>query len=115
MKSIFKTIGNYTKEKRIAAGLSQVAVARKLGYGSAQFVSNVERGLCGYPLRNLRKLEKVLGVDLKHMQALLVSAYDAEVSSAFFPKKKTKPRAANPYRHGCNPALIRFSGNGEVK
>lgn len=88
MKPIFKTIGNYTKEKRVAAGLSQVAVAKKLGYGSAQFISNVERGLCGYPLKNLKKLEKVLGVDLKHMRTLLVSAYTAEVSNAFFPKKK---------------------------
>lgn len=34
------------KEKRLASGLSQLEIAKTLGYSSGQFVSNWERGLC---------------------------------------------------------------------
>lgn len=88
MKPIFKTIGNYTKEKRLEAGLSQASIARKLGYGSAQFISNVERGLCNYPAKNLKKLEKLIKIDLSYTHQLMVEAYDEELSKVFFPKKK---------------------------
>lgn len=93
MKPIFKIIGDYTRQKRIAAGLSQRQVAQKLGYNNAQFVSNVERGLCNYPLRNLKKLEKLIGLDLVHTRDLLVIEYGANIARVFFPEPK-KPKAA---------------------
>ncbi|RYZ80952.1 MAG: XRE family transcriptional regulator [Proteobacteria bacterium] len=49
-------LGCYLREKRIAAGLSQKAVSLNLGYESAQFVSNWERGLSEVPANTLEKL-----------------------------------------------------------
>ena len=38
-------LAKYLKEKRLAANLSQINIAHRLGYGSAQFISNWERGV----------------------------------------------------------------------
>lgn len=52
---------NYFKTLRLNAGLSQRAVSDKLGYTSSQFVSNWERGLCGFPPSKISKAAKIFG------------------------------------------------------
>ncbi|MEZ0393063.1 MAG: helix-turn-helix domain-containing protein [Pseudobdellovibrionaceae bacterium] len=49
-----KKMGNFLREKREAKGLTQAQVALKLGYGSPQFISNIERGVSKVPLKSLR-------------------------------------------------------------
>lgn len=44
------------KEKRLAARLSQKEVAKRLGYTTAQFVSNWERGVSQPPVQVLKKI-----------------------------------------------------------
>jgi transcriptional regulator with XRE-family HTH domain len=51
-----KFLADFLREKRLASGQSQGVVAKKLGYTSAQFVSNWERGLSSPPVHTLRKL-----------------------------------------------------------
>jgi len=41
--------GEFVKEARLAAGLSQTKLAKRLGWSSPQFVSNIERGLSSLP------------------------------------------------------------------
>ena len=48
-----RTLNEYLRQKRIASGLSQLDVARVLGYASPQFVSNWERGLVSPPLETI--------------------------------------------------------------
>jgi transcriptional regulator with XRE-family HTH domain len=57
------TAGEFFKEARIKAGLSQVDVAKKFGWTSGQQVSNAERGLSQFPIRRLKALCHLLGVD----------------------------------------------------
>ncbi|MCB0378100.1 MAG: helix-turn-helix transcriptional regulator [Bdellovibrionales bacterium] len=52
----------FLREQREAAGLSQKEVATKLGYSSAQFISNWERGISAPPVKILRKLAKLYNV-----------------------------------------------------
>lgn len=49
-------LADFLREKRTESGLSQMGVAKTLGYTSAQFVSNWERGLSSPPISTLRKL-----------------------------------------------------------
>ncbi|PIS12155.1 MAG: XRE family transcriptional regulator [Bdellovibrio sp. CG10_big_fil_rev_8_21_14_0_10_47_8] len=49
-----KRMGNFLKQKREQQGLTQAQVADKLGYGSPQFISNIERGISRVPLRSLK-------------------------------------------------------------
>lgn len=47
-------LGPFLREKREQKGLTQAQVAEKLGYGSPQFISNIERGISRVPLKSLR-------------------------------------------------------------
>lgn len=56
MRFSMRTLSGYLKEKRIDSGLSQLDVAKVLGYSSPQFVSNWERGLVSPPLETIAVL-----------------------------------------------------------
>lgn len=76
---LHKHLGSYLKTKRQQSGLTQKDVATKLGYSTAQFISNFERGLCSPPLNNLKVLvglynvpaEEVLDIILKEQENIL--------------------------------------------
>ena len=63
-------LGAFLQEHRVRANLSQKEVADRLGYSSAQFISNFERGIASPPLRHLKvmielynmSVEKVMGI-----------------------------------------------------
>lgn len=55
-----KTLAQTLKEVRIKAGLSQREVADTLGYSSAQFISNWERGVSHPPINSLKKIALAL-------------------------------------------------------
>ena len=53
------------KNLRERAGLTQREVSDALGYSTPQFISNVERGRCRFPIQKLGKIRKLyrLSVD----------------------------------------------------
>ncbi len=51
--------GNQWRLLRERAGLTQAEVADNLGYSTPQFISNVERGRCRYPIEKLGKIKKI--------------------------------------------------------
>lgn len=53
--------GNIWREAREKKGLSQYQVAETLGFTSAQYVSNIERGICKMARRHYKKLAKIFG------------------------------------------------------
>ena len=55
MKKQFKTIARLVKSRRIEVSLSQKELSERLNLGKAghQFISNVERGMCGIPAKNI--------------------------------------------------------------
>lgn len=55
-------LGDFLKEKRERAGLSQKTVSNKLGYSTAQFVSNWERGISHPPVTALKKIAHLYGI-----------------------------------------------------
>lgn len=60
-----KDLGEFLRQKRIAAGISQIEIARAAKFSNAQFISNIERGLCSVPgyilntMVGLYQIEKV--------------------------------------------------------
>ena len=67
--------------------MSQAELAEKLGYGSSQFISNIERGLCGFPISKLKKLCKILKIDERMMLEALVADFTEEIQRDGFGKK----------------------------
>jgi transcriptional regulator with XRE-family HTH domain len=56
MRLVMRTLSDYLRQKRVDSGLSQLDVAKVLGYSSPQFVSNWERGLVSPPLETIAVL-----------------------------------------------------------
>ncbi|MES2857253.1 MAG: helix-turn-helix transcriptional regulator [Bdellovibrionota bacterium] len=56
MRLVMRTLNDYLRTKRVDSGLSQLDVAKVLGYSSPQFVSNWERGLVSPPLETIAVL-----------------------------------------------------------
>lgn len=65
------------KDHREKSGLSQLEVADTLGYSSAQFVSNWERGLCEPPLKSLKKLCRILDINEKEILRVILKEQKA--------------------------------------
>jgi transcriptional regulator with XRE-family HTH domain len=58
-----EAFGTMLAQARVNAGISQIALAKKMGYSSPQYVSNWERGICGPPLDKLHVLSKSLRIN----------------------------------------------------
>lgn len=57
------SVGKMLKKRRIELGIQQMDIAKKLGYGSAQFISNWERGISNPPPKVIKRLAKILEID----------------------------------------------------
>ena len=68
-------LGDYLAARRVTSGLSQKDVAKKFGWGSAQYVSNIERGVCATPSGHLKQLIKLYGMDKKNFIGLMQGLY----------------------------------------
>lgn len=75
-----KEFGKYLREYRLDVGLSQGDVAKKLKYGSAQFVSNWERGLARPAEKDLKKIVNMFMLDRNEVKRHWV-AVDIEMSN----------------------------------
>jgi transcriptional regulator with XRE-family HTH domain len=91
MEKYFQTLGTLLKKSRVQAGLSQDDVAKKLGYGSYQFISNWERGISSPPCKILKKIQAIYGVPASKLYKVLLSDSIARVEqqlAAEFKKSK---------------------------
>ncbi|MCB0412028.1 MAG: helix-turn-helix transcriptional regulator [Bdellovibrionales bacterium] len=82
-------LGQYFRQKRVDAGLTQIDLARVFGYSSSQFVSNWERGLCTPPMASMAKLCEVLKIPKKEIVDVLTEEYRRTLEKAV---KKSKAR-----------------------
>lgn len=85
-------LASYLKQKRMGAGLSQGEVAEKLGYTTAQFVSNWERGIAKPPLVALAKLTKLYSLSVDDVLDRYLLTTKRRLETYFFKKPKGKPK-----------------------
>lgn len=77
------SLGNFLKDKRIESGFSQNEIAAELGYTSAQFISNWERGLCSPPMNIMHKLIKIFKIDPNQLLKLMLEDSRRELTENF--------------------------------
>ena len=70
----YELLGEFLKNKRLAAGLTQRAVSSALGYSSAQFISNFERGIAAPPLNKMKVLTKLYKLPVEEVVNLMIEA-----------------------------------------
>lgn len=74
IKRPFTQFGEYLQAKRTKAGLTQRDVSNVLGYSSAQFISNFERGIAVPPLKKLKVLVKMYDMAVPEVTDMLLEA-----------------------------------------
>ena len=67
MRVALTSLSQFLKEKREECGMSQLEVARQLGYSSPQFVSNWERGIVAPPIDTIAILIDLYKIQPSHV------------------------------------------------
>lgn len=88
-----KRIGQFLKQHRVKAGLTQSDVAQRLGYTSPQFISNIERGLCSAPVKHLKDFAKMYNLDSEELIGLLLTEHETMLRTAL--NLEEKPAASS--------------------
>ena len=78
-----RKIGNKIKEARGLAKMTQKDVSNQLGYDTAQFISNVERGEASLPLEKLRDIIKLLRIADDEIIKMLLDDYVKRLTEVF--------------------------------
>ncbi|MAF91173.1 MAG: hypothetical protein CL674_14590 [Bdellovibrionaceae bacterium] len=69
-----KNFGEYLRDMRKIAGITQMQIAKELGFTSAQFISNYERGLCYPSENNLKQISDIINLDFEKLVANFISS-----------------------------------------
>ena len=90
MRLVMRTLNDYLRQKRVDSGLSQLDVARELGYSSPQFVSNWERGLVSPPLETIAVLIDLYKIPSNEVIGKILEETQDYLESNLGRKKKSK-------------------------
>ncbi|MGZ3693638.1 MAG: helix-turn-helix domain-containing protein [Bdellovibrionota bacterium] len=82
-KRKYAELGRYLLRLRKAAGLTQRQVAKVLGYGSPQFISNFERGVSRPPLRKLKILVRIYEAEADELIEIILKVRRTLMSESF--------------------------------
>lgn len=82
-----KQYGEFWRRARLRRGYSQKKLSLILGFSTAQFVSNVERGNSRYPLTLMSKLIRVLDLDPDAVVGLILREEKRRIHYAMGIKK----------------------------
>lgn len=73
-------IGQKLKDYRKSRGLTQLQVAKHMGWSTVQFVSNIERGLALPPKSKIKKFAKLYRVESKEIGRLYVDLFQYKMN-----------------------------------
>lgn len=91
--SMFVRLGSLLKDKRVEKGITQMSLARELGYSSPQFVSNWERGMCSPAFDTLPTICKILGIPKREIIEIIIDETRNELEANFARSHKSKSRS----------------------
>jgi len=83
-----KEAGDWLKQRRADAGLSQVALAERLGMKYYTFISQVENGFSRVPTEAMEAWAVQLGLEPSEFAKHLLVYYEPELYRLLFGKKK---------------------------
>lgn len=73
--------GHGLRKYRRAAGYSQMELAVQLGYGTSQFISNIENGKASIPSQDIPLLAEILNVEPKDIANLKLLDYTLKLAA----------------------------------
>jgi transcriptional regulator with XRE-family HTH domain len=91
-----KSLSQFLKQTREKSDLSQRQVADELGYQSAQFISNWERGVSSPPLKTLKRLGDLYKVQAETLYQIMLQdtlrRVEADLAREFYGSKGSARR-----------------------
>jgi transcriptional regulator with XRE-family HTH domain len=90
----YVALGEYLQEMRIRANLTQREVSLELGYSSAQFISNFERGISSPPLKKLRELIRMYKMPVEKVMNLVLEGEREVLAAALRPTSSGRRSAS---------------------
>ena len=90
--------GTWLKTLREEAGLTQIDLARRLGFKYYAFVSQVETGLSRVPTEKLERWALALGADPGEFTKRLISFYEPEIHRLLNKADNGRPSKTRPMR-----------------
>lgn len=72
-------LSKYLKTKREQANIKQIDLARKIGLNNSQYISNVERGLCGPSIDLIKAYGDLCYVDMQKVVNLIIRQKKAKL------------------------------------
>ena len=89
-KALRKQAGEWLRERRTAAGLSQVELAEVLGFKYYTFISQVENGFGRVPVNCMEAWARAVETDPSEFARKLLSYYDPELHWLLFKKEGSR-------------------------
>lgn len=86
----FSTQAEIIKNRRTELKISQKKVATYLGYGSSQYISNMERGVSGIPEKDLVKISTILKMGRKDLYWAVLTDHAKRLKKIMGLKNKPK-------------------------
>ena len=81
----FDNIARVARKHRLNKDISQADLSKALGYKNGQFISNVERGLCSIPLKQLKKFCEVTGATHAEIKDAMVADFASDIDLCLMP------------------------------
>ncbi len=97
MRVALTSLSQFLKKKREECGLSQLEVARCLGYSSPQFVSNWERGIVAPPIDTIAVLIDLYKIQPSHVIQKIVEDTRDYLDGHLSTSKKRKATAKKQF------------------
>lgn len=80
----FKHIGELIRRNRLSKGISQDDMAAALGLKKGQAISNIERGIAGFPRKYLHQLPDLIGVGRQEIVAAMIADYRERIERKLY-------------------------------
>lgn len=85
-----KTMGNILTKMRKDKNITQIQIARRFGWTSAQFVSNWERGTAPIPASAIPGLASMFDVSIDTLEKIMLEAYLENMRARYGKLKKSQ-------------------------
>ena len=98
-----KQLGVFLRKKREVMGITQKHLSQKLGLGTCQFISNIERGISEIPFNRIGVYAQSLELDQKELAKMIEQVLNKKI------EKKTKTKLyGNTVNHDEDPFIVKF-------
>ena len=98
-----KQLGVFLRKKRESMGITQKALSQKLGLGTCQFISNIERGVSEIPFNRIGLYAESLELNAKELTKMIEEVLNKKIE-----KKTSTKLYGTSTNNEDDPFIVKF-------